>query len=129
MTRRPSKPVRGALSPIGERLFSPADPFEALEGARDIPLDRLVPNPAQPRRVLDAAKLGELAADIAGQGILQPILVRPLGDGRYEIVAGERRYRAAGMAGLTTIPALIRTMSADEALLATISENEQREDL
>lgn len=86
-------------------------------------------NPNQPRKNFDNGKLKELAASIKEQGVLQPILVRPVGGGKYEIIAGERRFRAAKMAELTTIPAIVRAMDDDVTLELALIENVQREDL
>ncbi len=111
------------------RLFFEVDePGSELEGARLLPLDLIDPNPAQSRQVFDEAALQELAASIAAHGVLQPIVVRPVGD-RYQIVAGERRSRAARMADLVDIPAIIREMSDEQAAYVTAVENLQREDL
>ncbi len=92
-------------------------------------ITEVTPNSGQPRRNFDEAALDELAASVAEHGILQPLLVRPLPDGRYEIVAGERRYRAAKMAGLREIPVVIRELSPAQAATLTLIENLQREDL
>jgi ParB family chromosome partitioning protein len=94
-----------------------------------VPLASLAPNPKQPRRHFATDALEELAASIRSQGIVQPLLVRPAGNARYEIVAGERRWRAAGLAGLTEIPVLVRQFSDMEVMAAALIENLQREDL
>jgi ParB family chromosome partitioning protein len=78
---------------------------------------------------MEQEALGELAASIKTQGVMQPVLVRPIGEGRYEIVAGERRWRAARMAGLTAVPTLVRDIPDQQALAAALIENIQREDL
>lgn len=98
-------------------------------GLREIPLDAIEPNPDQPRRAIDDAALAALAASIRSSGVVQPIAVRPVGSDRYQIIAGERRWRAAGIAGLATIPASVR--DADEAarLELGLVENLAREDL
>ncbi len=98
-------------------------------GASEIELSQIEPNPDQPRRSIAAPELEALAASIREQGLLQPILVRPLGAGRYQIVAGERRWRAAGAAGLAAIPALVRELDDRQVLEIGIVENVQREDL
>ncbi len=98
-------------------------------GPSAIPLSQISPNPNQPRRVFVDADLAELAGSIRARGVLQPILVRPAGEGRFEIVAGERRFRAAQAAGLTAIPAIIRTLTEVEVLEIAIIENVQRVDL
>jgi ParB family chromosome partitioning protein len=92
-------------------------------------IDDLQAGRFQPRQRMDSEALAELAASIKAQGVMQPILARPLGAGRYEIVAGERRWRAARMAGLTSVPALVREIPDRHALAAALIENLQREDL
>ena len=96
--------------------------------AHMLPVDRLSPSPFQPRSRLDEGKVAELAASVAEKGVLQPLLVRPVGDG-FEIVAGERRFRAARKAGLSAVPVVIRELSDQETLEIAIVENLQREDL
>jgi len=92
-------------------------------------IDDLQAGRFQPRLRMDQEALAELAASIKAQGVMQPILARPLGAGRYEIVAGERRWRAARMAGLASVPALVRDMPDRHALAIALIENLQREDL
>ncbi len=116
------------LSPAIISLLNPDDAGRS-QGVRVIPLDRIEPNPDQPRMEIDEAALEELAASIREHGILQPILVRPTGPARYQLVAGERRWRASRRAGLETIPALIDEIDDDTALEISIIENLQREDL
>ena len=96
---------------------------------RELPLDWLQRGPYQPRRDFDAGALEELADSIRVQGIMQPIVVRPLGDQRYEIVAGERRWRAAQLAQLDAVPALVRDIPDESAIAMALIENIQREDL
>jgi ParB/RepB/Spo0J family partition protein len=98
-------------------------------GVKTIALDRIEPNPNQPRTIFDEAALQELASSIREHGVLQPILVRPLGENRYQLVAGERRWRASREAGLTSIQALVEEIDDDTALEIAIIENLQREDL
>ena len=99
-------------------------------GIRNIPVDRIEPNPDQPRTRFEQSALDELTASVKEHGVLQPVLVRPIADtARYQIVAGERRWRAATAAGLATIPALIEELDDDTALEIAIIENLQREDL
>jgi ParB family chromosome partitioning protein len=98
-------------------------------GLRTLPIDALQPGKYQPRTRMDQTSLAELAESIKAQGIMQPILTRPIGGDRYEIVAGERRWRAARIAGLTTVPALIKDIPDEQALAASLIENIQREDL
>ncbi len=94
-----------------------------------IRIAEIEPNRAQPRKQFDEAALGDLAASISQHGVLQPLLVRPLPNGRYSLVAGERRWRAARMAGLTEVPVVIREMTDQEAAELALIENLQREDL
>ncbi len=89
----------------------------------------IAPHPDQPRRHFDEAALDELAASIAARGVIQPVIVRPLGEGRYQLVAGERRWRAAQRAQLHEIPALVRDLSEREVMALALIENLQREDL
>ena len=98
-------------------------------GAVTIRLSEIEPNRNQPRKEFVEAALSELADSIAEHGLLQPILVRPLPDGGYQIVAGERRWRASRMAGLSEIPAVIRELSERDAAQLALVENLQREDL
>ncbi len=97
-------------------------------GLQEIPLSELRASPYQPRSRFDDHTIKTLAASLKKRGALQPILVRPVG-GRYELVAGERRFRAALAAGLRSLPAVVRDLSDDEAATATLIENIQREDL
>ena len=87
------------------------------------------PNRDQPRKIFDDAALGELADSIAKHGVIQPLLVRPLKDGGYQLVAGERRWRASRMAGLTEVPVVIKELSDSETVELAMVENLQREDL
>lgn len=87
------------------------------------------PNRDQPRKVFDEDALAELADSIAKHGVIQPLLVRPMPDGSYQLVAGERRWRASRMAGLTEVPVVIKELSDDEAMALALIENLQREDL
>lgn len=96
---------------------------------RLIPVGAITPNPHQPRREFSEDALNDLAASIETRGVLQPVLIRPLGGGNYELVAGERRLRASKKAGLTEIPSLIREMNDQESLAIALIENLQREDL
>ena len=104
-------------------------PRETLGGAREVEIGRLVPNRFQPRRDFPEGALAELAASIREQGVVQPIVVTPRGE-KLEIVAGERRWRAAALAGLTTVPVVWREKQSDSDLLeVALVENIQREDL
>ena len=97
--------------------------------AVSLPIEEVVPNREQPRRQFDEDALAELSASIAQHGVLQPLLVRPMPDGTYQLVAGERRWRASQMAGLTEVPVVIRDMDDKEAAELALIENLQREDL
>jgi len=99
------------------------------EGLRELPIELIVPNPAQPRRRFDQEALQALAGSLGERGVLQPVLVRPKAGGTYELVAGERRWRAAQIAGLQAIPALVRPRDDTEALELALIENMAREDL
>jgi ParB family chromosome partitioning protein len=116
------------LPPAIVSLLSPDGPTRSI-GVRIVHIERIEPNPEQPRLVFEQEALDELAASIREHGVLQPILVRPLGPNTYQIVAGERRWRASKQAGLATIPALIEEIDDDTALEIAIIENLQREDL
>ena len=116
------------LSPAIVQLLSPDSPTRTV-GVRTVPIDHITPNPEQPRIEFDEVTLNELAASIREHGVLQPILVRPLGPNTYQLIAGERRWRASRMAGLDTIAALIEDIDDDTALEISIIENLQREDL
>jgi ParB/RepB/Spo0J family partition protein len=116
------------LPPAIVSLLSPDGPTRSV-GVRIVHIERIEPNPEQPRMVFEQEALDELAASIREHGVLQPILVRPVGPNTYQIVAGERRWRASRQAGLATIPALIEEIDDDTALEIAIIENLQREDL
>ncbi|HEY6672404.1 MAG TPA: ParB/RepB/Spo0J family partition protein [Solirubrobacterales bacterium] len=96
---------------------------------RELDVTQIEPNPEQPRAKFDAAALDALAGSIGSVGLLQPLIVRPLDDGRYELVAGERRWRAAQKAGIGRVPAVVRSSPEDERLQAALIENMVREDL
>lgn len=96
---------------------------------RELPVELIKPNPDQPRTNFDPEALAALAASIETSGVVQPLLVRPLADGSYELVAGERRWRAAQQAGLKKVPAVIRDQAEAERLQAALIENMVREDL
>jgi ParB family chromosome partitioning protein len=101
----------------------------AEEGLRELRVESIAPNPRQPRRRFDEEALQALAASLRERGVLQPVLVRPRSGGRYELVAGERRLRAAQIAGLDTIPALVSQHDDAESLELALIENMAREDL
>ncbi len=96
---------------------------------REILLDQIDPNPFQTRSRIAAEQLAELAASITANGVVQPVLVRPLANGRFQLIAGERRWRASQLAGKATIPAILRQVSDEQAMEITIVENLQRADL
>ncbi|CAN5571160.1 ParB/RepB/Spo0J family partition protein [soil metagenome] len=94
----------------------------------DLPVDSILPNPHQPRKHIDEAKIAELAASFKSTGVIQPIVVRRQGDA-YELIAGERRWRAAQFAGMSTVPAIVRDVNSFEQAQMALVENIQREDL
>lgn len=106
----------------------PDQPVEAVD-VQHLRIDAIVPNRYQPRHIFAPGELAELAASIKESGVLQPVMVRRKGDGIYELISGERRWRAAKEAGLETIQAVIRNCSDQESLLLALVENLQREDL
>ncbi len=118
---------RGLAALLGDAASGRADG----EGIRTLPIEQLEPGPYQPRHPIDPASLRELADSIRARGILQPLLARPhpTASGRYQIIAGERRWRAAQAAGLHEVPALVRPLSDAEAMAAALVENLQRQDL
>ena len=119
------------LDSLLPRAHAPAaSPVEPEGGRpREIPLDEIDPNPFQTRTHVDADQLTELAASITANGGVQPVLVRPLANGRFQLIAGERRWRASQQAGKPTIPAILRQVSDEQAMEITIVENLQRADL
>jgi ParB family chromosome partitioning protein len=121
---------RGLSALLGDGEPDAREPAEPSSRTRTLPVAFLKPNPFQPRRVFDAEEMKNLAASIAEKGVLQPVLVRPTGSpDLYEIVAGERRWRAAQAAKLHEIPVIVRTLSDAESLEIAIIENVQRADL
>lgn len=125
----PPKLGRGLAALLGDTVLRPDAEGETVISA--IPMDMLDANPFQPRADFDPAELDSLAESIRVQGILQPIMVRkhPTDPDRYQIVAGERRFRAAMQAGLTEIPAIVRTVDDSDAAVIALVENLQRQDL
>ena len=117
----------GELSPSVVSLLS-AEGSRSL-GVRHVPVGRIEPNPENPRLLFEESALEELASSIREHGVLQPILVRPAGRDQYQLVAGERRWRAAIKAGLATIPSLVEELDDEAALEIAVIENLQREDL
>lgn len=112
-----------------DALLGSEDEVPAAEGRTELPLSVLTPGRYQPRTHMAPEAIADLAESIKSQGVIQPVLVRPIGEGRYEIIAGERRWRAAKMAGLGSIPVVIRQVRDDMALAMALIENIQREDL
>ena len=121
---------RNALGRGLDSLFSVGDVrTDGSSAISEIELSRISPNPDQPRRLFDEEALDELATSIRELGVVQPLTLRLSDDGDYKIIAGERRWRAAKMAGLTTVPAYVRTVSDSEMTEMALIENIQREDL
>jgi ParB family chromosome partitioning protein len=112
-----------------DALLAGGDDAPAPNALQTIAIDRVRPGKYQPRTKMDETALDELADSIREQGLMQPILVRPLDGGRFEIIAGERRWRAAQKAGLKEIPALVKSVPDNAALALALIENIQREDL
>ena len=121
---------RGGLGRGLESLFEDAAPsFESDTRIETLPLREIEPDPGQPRKTFDDETLAELSASIAEHGLLQPIAVRPKPSGGYLIVAGERRWRASRMAGLTEVPVIVKDVIDEQAMELALVENLQREDL
>ena len=121
---------RGGLGRGLESLFEDAAPsFESDTRIETLPLREIEPDPGQPRKTFDDETLAELSASIAEHGLLQPIAVRPKPSGGYLIVAGERRWRASRMAGLTEVPVIVKDVTDEQAMEIALVENLQREDL
>lgn len=114
---------------LGRGLDALMGDTSAAESLQTLPIGVLQPGKYQPRTHMDAAALEDLAASIRRQGLMQPILVRTVGDDKYEIIAGERRWRAAQLAGLTEIATLVRDIPDEAALAMALIENIQRENL
>jgi ParB family chromosome partitioning protein len=126
----PSTPTHARAFGLGRGLDALIPGSRDERGVLEIAMERVAANPDQPRTTFDETTLGELAASIAVHGVIQPIIVRERADGGYELVAGERRLRAARLAGLETIPAIVRDTDGDTASLElALIENIQREDL
>jgi ParB family transcriptional regulator, chromosome partitioning protein len=121
--------MRGLGRGLDALLAGSGDNVVAEEALQNIKVSLLQPGKYQPRTRMDKESLGELAESIKAQGVMQPILVRPVGGGNYEIIAGERRWRAAQLAGLGEVPALIREVADEAALAMSLIENIQRENL
>lgn len=126
MIRRPKGLGRGLDALLGDSAAVVDAPAAAPQ---TLPLEQLRPGRYQPRTRMDPDSLSDLADSIRAQGVIQPILVRPTGNDAYEIIAGERRYRAAQIAGLTEIPVVVKPVADEAALAIALIENIQREDL
>ena len=123
-------PKRSALGRGLDALISMDNIVTAgTSSIHEIELSKIVPNPDQPRREFDQEALEELATSIRELGIIQPISLRQVAGGEYQIIAGERRYRAAQMAGLETIPAYVRTVEDETLMKKALIENIQRAEL
>jgi ParB family chromosome partitioning protein len=109
-------------------LFKDEDEPTVQTSPQTLPIDRIVTSASQPRRYFDSDKLEQLTQSVKEHGILEPLLVRSREDNKYELVAGERRYRAATAAGLTEVPVVIKELTDSEALQLALIENLQRED-
>jgi ParB family chromosome partitioning protein len=120
---------RGLEALLGPAVDTNMTSSHSGESIAMLPLDYLSSGEYQPRQVMDETAIAELAESIREQGVMQPILVRPIAGNRYEIIAGERRWRASKLLGLSEIPALIKDVSATEAAAMALIENIQREDL
>ena len=133
-TEHPRKALGRGLSALLPAARPPAPPTttpvveEVVEGRLEIPIDQIEANPLQPRSVFQADRLAELAQSIRANGVIQPLVVRKYGS-KYQLVAGERRWRAAGLAGLTHVPVVLQNVADDRLLEITLIENIQREDL
>ena len=130
IAKKPKGLGRGLENLLGESFeISAADAAGGIRAPSTLPLDKLQAGRYQPRTRMDESSLQELAASIRQHGLMQAIVVRPLGADRYEIIAGERRFRAARMAGLEEVPVMLRDVSDQNALAMALIENIQREDL
>ncbi len=133
MTKKASKKVhkralgRGLDALMGGSLMSSSS--GSKDQLKDLPLDLLQPGRYQPRSIMDPERLQELADSITAQGVVQPVVVRPIGSGKYEIIAGERRWRACQLAKISTIPAVVREVADENTIAMALIENIQREDL
>jgi len=126
-TKRPKGLGMGLEALLGPKVSEPAP--GTAQPPNSLKLSQLKPGRYQPRTRMDEGSLAELAQSIKRQGLMQPVLVRPLGAGSYEIIAGERRVRAAGIAGMDDVPVLVRDVPDEAAAVMSLVENIQREDL
>ncbi len=129
MERSKTMKLKGLGRGLDALLSGNDDSVNTKESLRNLKISVLKPGKYQPRTRMDKDSLAELAESIKAQGIMQPVLVRPVSPGHYEIIAGERRWRAAQIAGLSEVPALIREVPDEAALAMSLIENIQREDL
>jgi len=137
MTAAPTENKRRALGKGLDSLLPRVQPAVAAPAAadteggkpREIPLDQIDRNPFQTRTQVNEEQLAELAASISANGVVQPVLVRPQANGRFQLIAGDRRWKASRLAGKETIPAILRQVSDEQAMEITIVENLQRADL
>jgi ParB family chromosome partitioning protein len=113
----------------GLAAILPEERLEAGAELRELPVELVRPNPRQPRKRFDPGSISALAESITAAGVVQPLIVRPLADGRFELIAGERRWRAAREAGLELVPALVREADEPQRLQTALIENVAREDL
>ena len=127
VTKKPKGLGLGLEALLGPKVSD--KPAAAEQAPSTLALDRLKPGRYQPRTRMDEGSLYELAESIKSQGVMQPVLVRPVGTGHYEIIAGERRVRAARLAGLDQVPVLVREVPDEAAAVMALIENIQREDL
>ncbi len=118
---------RGLDALLGPQSEKP--PGNERQTLKEVPLEWIKPGKYQPRKGFDEEGLAELAASIKSHGVMQPVVLRPIGDERYELIAGERRWRAAQIAGLDKIPATVREVDDESAIAMSLIENIQREDL
>ena len=133
MTAKKNPLGRNLSSMLSKSTLQPATESASEASDRDslksLPLDLISPGPYQPRSIFDADRMEELAESIRHQGVIQPILVRAQGENNYELIAGERRWRAAQIAGIENIPAIVRKVPDEIAIAMALVENIQREDL
>ena len=122
---------QGSYSPSAEQPSAKTELADGLSGTylEELPVETIVPNPRQPRQVFDDDSLAELAASIEAVGLLQPVVVRPAPRGQYELIMGERRWRACQVAGIDVIPAIVKQTSDDDLLRDALMENLHREQL
>lgn len=127
----PPASSQGSYSPSARAAYGEDRLADGLSGTylEELPVEMIVPNPRQPRQVFDDDSLSELAASIEAVGLLQPVVVRPAARGQYELIMGERRWRACQVAGIDVIPAIVRQTSDDDLLRDALMENLHREQL